>query len=181
MKIWFCTYDKKWRMLIFFLMLVAIVGPWMYETLYVPSPNPCTSGFRVKENYCGFPISGIWLFFASLGSVSSIAFRFFTGEANAGEFLMSVGMILYILLPVVGLLLVAGKADPSPKKVKLHLSITIFTSILGVVSVLIVMNELSFIVRMWGYWTYLLMVFISLALELLRLLITRRQNTVNQN
>jgi predicted ferric reductase len=178
---WLYTHKKKWRRWILLLMLVSIVGPWIYETIYVPPPNPCSSGFRVNENFCGSPLSGMWVFFTVLASVSSITSRFFTGEASAGEFLLSVGTILYILLPVVSLLLVAGKADPSPQKVKLHHGILIFASMLGVLGVLIVMNDISFILKMWGFWTYSLLVFISLALELLSLLITRRQNAVNQN
>jgi hypothetical protein len=178
---WFFAHKKGLRQVILLLMLVSIIGPWIYDAIYVPDPNPCSTGFRVNENLCGIPLSGLWVFFMSLANVINVTVRFVTGEAGRREFLVFWGVVMYVVLPIVSLLVVAGKADENSKIMKLHFSMLMCAAILGILGIFLLQNEWSFVFELWGFWAYSLLVFASLVLEFLYFVITRRQNLVKKN
>lgn len=44
------------------LLLIALLGPWSYERVYVPPPTPCAPPKAQVEGdpYCGLPLSVLW-------------------------------------------------------------------------------------------------------------------------
>ena len=77
------------RKIILFLLLIAISGPWAVERLSIPEPHECTQGFRVDENFCGYPISGLLIFMTLFGNIFGAAFRLIAGAGNWQEFVLS--------------------------------------------------------------------------------------------
>ena len=43
-------------------LLVAIMGPWTFDLIHVPSEYPCSAPFiRLEGDFCGTPMSGGWI------------------------------------------------------------------------------------------------------------------------
>lgn len=88
-------HDNKlyWRIAILILCGIALIGPWQFETAMGPgmrvSPHECAPGFRLDQNLCGFPISGLWLILAG-----------FAGLFHAGSGLLTGSMDFITGLPV---------------------------------------------------------------------------------
>ena len=177
------THKKVWRRGILLLMLISIAGPWIYDLIAVPSPYPCSTGFRVNETLCGIPQSGMRLFFTLLMNFFSVTYRLVIGEAGGREFLFFVGTVIFISVPVAGLLMVSGKGDESIKREKIHIGILSFSVLLGVWGVVIVnlRFDAPFILELWGIWLYTLLVVTSLVLELSTLVMLRRKIAYNRN
>jgi len=57
--------SRTWRAIILILLLIAMIGPWTYERVYVPPPEPCAApNVQVEGDlYCGIPFSILWEFF----------------------------------------------------------------------------------------------------------------------
>lgn len=60
--------SRTWRAVALILLLIAMIGPWTYERVYVPPPEPCTApNVQVEGDlYCGIPFSILWEFFGLL-------------------------------------------------------------------------------------------------------------------
>lgn len=63
---------RIWRTGFLALFLVALVGPWVFDPVFVPGEDPCTPPFiRLERDFCGLPMSGIRLVgWMSIGSAS---------------------------------------------------------------------------------------------------------------
>jgi hypothetical protein len=59
---------RTWRTAALILLATAMIGPWTYERVYVPPPEPCTApNVQVEGDlYCGIPFSILWEFFGLL-------------------------------------------------------------------------------------------------------------------
>ena len=159
---------QTWRKIVLLLMFVAISGPWAIERLSVPEPYKCNNGFRVDENFCGYPISGLQIFIVLFGNVFGSAFRLFVGGGNFTEFAVSFFVVLFVLLPIISmLLLIASKEKPFGGGEGIHIGILIFTIILGLTGIAVDMVKIMG--ELWGIWLYLLLLISELVLELLKL------------
>lgn len=89
-------------------LIAGLLGPWGYEFIAVPDEYVCTPPYvRVRSNFCGDPLSGIWFisnlgldFFSVLGAVVSGQRSF----QDAGRELLSV-LAWLPALPLIGTLL----------------------------------------------------------------------------
>jgi len=100
------TIDKNsrtWRALALILLLIAMIGPWTYERVYVPPPEPCTApNVQVEGDlYCGIPFSILWEFFGLLRWEGAAALL--TGDIDfsqwAAQFL-SRFLLFLLILPI---------------------------------------------------------------------------------
>ncbi len=63
------------------LSLVAIAAPWWFDLVFVPGKYPCTSPFiRVRDDFCGIPMSGVWIFVGLANRFIEILKEIVTGE-----------------------------------------------------------------------------------------------------
>ena len=57
---WINKHRKIFRVIILALLVVAIMGPWLFDVIYVPAEYECHAPYiRLKEDLCGIPLSGI--------------------------------------------------------------------------------------------------------------------------
>jgi len=60
---WINEHKKVWRVAILVVGLVAIMGPWVFDVIYVPSEYSCSApNIRLDNDFCGTPLPGIVLF-----------------------------------------------------------------------------------------------------------------------
>jgi hypothetical protein len=59
---WISEYRNVWRVAILVIVLFAIMGPWTFDRIWVPSGYACSSpNVRLYGDFCGVPLSGTWV------------------------------------------------------------------------------------------------------------------------
>jgi hypothetical protein len=54
--------ERIWRIFVLGLLLLAVLGPWAYDPIFVPAANPCNAPFiRLEGDLCGTPLSGSYV------------------------------------------------------------------------------------------------------------------------
>jgi hypothetical protein len=91
---WINKHKRVWRVAILVLLLVAIMGPWTFDRINVPSEYPCsTPNIRLEGDFCGTPMSGIWIFSWMVGGFINAGVGLVTSALGftewAREFLFS--------------------------------------------------------------------------------------------
>ena len=163
------------RWVILVLMVVAIIGPWFYESIHVPSPNPCTSGTRLDEDFCGIPVSGLQVFVLFFVNIFSSALQLVTGDASGRELLGSLGVVLFFL-PIISVLILSLIKDNTNSKVeKLNISVLIIAFILGLLVTVLGISVASG--ELWGLWFYKVLIVCTLVLELISMRTKRKIRT----
>ncbi len=72
---WINKHKRVWRVAILVLLLVAIMGPWTFDRINVPSEYPCS--VRLEGDFCGTPMSGIWIFSWIIGGYRTPPYKTF--------------------------------------------------------------------------------------------------------
>jgi len=162
--------EIRWGILA--LMMVAIIGPWFYEVINVPSPNPCTEGTRIDDDFCGIPVSGLQVFAIFFMNIFSSVFWLVTGDVSMRELLGSLGVILFFL-PIISLLFLSLRRDNTNSKgEKFNIGVLLIALILGV---LVTVSKISATSgELWGLWFYKVTIFCALVLELMSMQTKRK-------
>jgi hypothetical protein len=83
--LWINEHKGVWRVAILVVALVAIMGPWTFtDLLHVPSEYSCSPFIRFDDDFCGTPLSGIWIL---LGLVTQFIY------ASAGLVTGAMGLV----------------------------------------------------------------------------------------
>ena len=140
---------RLWRGLLLGLLLVALMGPWVFDLIHVPAEYPCSAPFiRLEGDYCGVPLTGPWILMALGGLLTlpliSTATLLLRGDRRG----LVVFHLVALILPLGALVLMGWFSDPR------------FSRIL------------------WGPWLYAAAAAGGLLLELARLALDRRAAAV---
>ena len=108
---WLNEHKRVWRLVILGLLLIAIVGPWTFDLINVPSEYSCSAPFiRLKGDFCGIPTDGMYVLWAVSGELISRVVGLVTGAmppTDAGSaFPFILGAIALLLTPVSTVLLI---------------------------------------------------------------------------
>ena len=58
---WINEHKNGWRVALLVVVLVAIMGPWTFDPINVPSEYPCQAPYiRLDDDFCGTPLPGTW-------------------------------------------------------------------------------------------------------------------------
>ncbi len=153
---WINKYLRGLRFVFLGLLLVAIIGPWGYDRINVPAQYPCQApNIRLEGDFCGLPLSGLWVFSALITSLADFISEVFTGTASNIDFRELIFMIVYLLafiLPIVSTFLILRPEDRRRRQafhmlawglaagVGLYLGISYFP---------------SYYWRLWGLWLFI--------------------------
>ncbi len=110
---WINKHKRVWRVIILVLLLVAIMGPWTFDRINVPSEYPCsTPNIRLEGDFCGIPMSGIWIFSMMAGGFINASVGLVMSATGFTEwtrvFLFSLVLFLLMLPFFSTLLLILG-------------------------------------------------------------------------
>lgn len=125
---------------ILLLFVLALLGPWMYDVIHVPSEYTCDKPFiRLDGDFCGVPISVI---------------RFFSGFS------------IFFLLPFLTTALLIWKEETQ----RLRTINLIVWALAFLLTLLLFFSEIQDqALRLWGLWLYILVSLGALAFEFLAL------------
>jgi hypothetical protein len=177
MMLWIRAHQRTWRTIILVLLLIAIIGPWAFDLINVPSIYPCLNSVRLEGDFCGIPLSGARAFTFFIEAVVGSVSRLIMGEGGirlefrnirAGIF-----MVL-IFLPLLSMLIVIIRGNSRRFRWS-HILI------LGLAIPIVSMIAFSGFLRpsgqpwaLWGIWLYLGLLLSVLFLEVLNHLETRK-------
>ena len=164
--VWMNEHKRVWRATGLVLLLVAIIGPWTFDVIYVPSKYACSAPFiRLEGNYCGLPLSGIKLLSMMAGGFTNIVVGMVTGTTvlkdRLGEFAFCL-LGLLLILPYFSTLFLILREDSRGWFV-FHiaaLSLALGTSVL-----LAIISYEKVFWALWGIWLYVGVTASALMLE----------------
>jgi hypothetical protein len=172
--VWINEHKTVWRAAVLVLLLVAIMGPWTFDRIYMPSEYTCSSPYvRLEGDFCGIPLRGITVLYFMAGAFINISVELVTGATvladRAGEFLFSVFLPLFVL-PFVSTFLLILRGGRRRRQV---FSIVTWGLAAGVGLLVGVLMDLSgglkYFRFLWGVWLYIGLAAIALVLEVLTL------------
>lgn len=164
---WISDNKLIWRISILLLMILATVGPWTFDRIYVPAGEPCPNSLRLAGNFCGIPLAGIrmipWLFSSTFFS----ALRFVWGEmsfAQAGREILFGLLFFVLLLPIISSLLMIALGGGRTWR-WFHILALCLAIALGLFFITSSIAQPN--LALWGLWFYILLMVCALILELL--------------
>jgi len=173
---WIIEHKRVWRVVILVLLLIAIVGPWAFDLIIVPSEYPCSSSIRLKGDYCGTPLSGMWMLSALVGELMNVVVGLVTGAttlANFGRGFLLILLALVLLLPFVSTLLLILPGDRQCWQI-FHLAVWGLAAVSSL-WLLLSASELP-PGQLWGVWLYIGLAPIVLVLEVVALAIRSKSS-----
>ena len=119
---WLQKNKQLWRISILLSLMVAFLGPWVYERISVPAEYACSPPFiRLEGDFCGSPILGFQLFIWIIGGLLSMGGSLITGNFDFPERLRE-GLIsllmLFPLLPLVGTIFLTWRGDQRSRQIR---------------------------------------------------------------
>jgi len=172
---WITEPQRAARVAILMLLLLAFIGPWTFDLINVPSEYLCSAPFiRLKGDFCGTPLSGMWIVPAVVGQFISLVVGVATGAATLADLWrmpLSGLLVLLPFLPFLSTLLLILAGDLPGKQV-FHLAAWILAVATALGSLLFA-PELP-AVQLWGFWLYVGLAPSVLILEVVALALRRR-------
>lgn len=160
---WIVQNRRAWRAAILAIAAVAFVGPWAFESLWVPAEYVCPSHtFRLDSNYCGSPVTGVFIFLWIINGPIEMARALALSEVDRALKIFSMVLALtLVLLPLLTtFVLIIGRDRRSRFQVAawvLAATAAPFLSLVGLS---------GFYPALWGIWLYFGLAISALALEL---------------
>lgn len=134
--------------------LLALVGPWAYDRINVPAEFACQAPYvRLGGDYCGLPLSGVWLLTGLGQELASFAERVAVGELrfdDLGRALLYLWALMMMLLPILGLIW-----RPQSRHVGWRWVRVVMTGLAVATTIFFLSNTATMeLLRLWGVWLY---------------------------
>jgi len=163
--------NRIWRAAVLVLLLAAFIGPWVFDQIVVPAEYTCSPpNIRLHGDYCGLPMSGLWLLsgmlLGGLGMVGGL-FTGVTALRELGRVLLIGLVLLLVMLPFFTTWLLTFGRDTRRRKI-VHLIGWGLAAVFAFPLSMLDLTELH--PALWGIWLYRVVVIAALALEILDLI-----------
>jgi hypothetical protein len=176
---WINEHKRVWRVAILVSLLVAIMGPWTFDRINVPAEYPCSApNIRLEGDFCGVPLSGIWIFSWMIGGFIIMGVGLVTGATgfadNGGEFLRAflfTMAVLLLVLPIFSTLLLIVRGGHRRRQV-FNAAAWGLAASMGLLIGITSYQKLFW--RLWGIWLYIGLAVSALILEVLTLKVGTR-------
>jgi hypothetical protein len=178
--LWTFEHRNVWRVGILVVMLVAIIGPWTFDVIWVPSEYSCSAPFvRLDNSFCGIPLTGIRLFRWMVEGFIDASAELVTGAMMfiewTREFLLCL-LLPLLVLPVFSTLLLILRGDRWRRQV---FNIAAWGLAGGVGLLIGTSSHPRLFWVLWGIWLYIGLAAGALILEVLTLAAGRRPAPLN--
>lgn len=160
---WIVQNRRAWRAAILAIAAVAFVGPWAFESLWVPAEYACPSHtFRLDSDYCGSPVTGVFIFLWIISGPIEMARALALSEVDRALKIFSMVLALtLVLLPLlIAVVLIMGRDHSSRFQAAAWVLAATAALFLGLVGLS------GFYPALWGIWLYFGLAVSALALEL---------------
>lgn len=164
--VWFKEHKRTWRVFFLVMLLVAMFGPWSFDRVAVPLPNPCSfPSIRLDDVLCTSPVPIAWM----LAQIPSQLIHMLNGSLAGASPIHAASAWLYILLAIFLILPFLSTpvlilSEKSPRWLTFHrveLGLAAGTSVLVCIVGLSMANW-----ALWGAWLYFFLSIGMLVLEI---------------
>jgi hypothetical protein len=173
----FIEYKQTWRLAGMLLLLFALAGPWTHEVIHVPAEHSCNAPYvRLEGDFCGQPVLGLqivfWLVFGFISNLAGLLTGAVSLAGREREFLFMLLPVL-VVLPLLITPFAIWKGD-SERSNAFLLAAWGLATIPGVLWFVISLST-TLHPALWGAWVYIALTPIVLILELLALIVARKE------
>jgi hypothetical protein len=184
---WLYGHKNIWRVAIFTLLIVAIIGPWWFDQIYVPSKYTCSSPFiRLRDDFCGKPMSGIWIFVILATRPIELVVEMVNGTTGITDsvyailkFFLYLTLVLLLVLPLFTTWLLILRGDRKRQQI-FHIGAWGLAVCAGVLMGINTSGH-HWSWALWGPWLYIELAVGALILEMLILVLGRRAEKENEH
>jgi hypothetical protein len=171
---WINQHQKAWRAWLLALLLVALIGPWWFDLIYVPAEYTCTvPNYRLEGNFCGIPMPGMLLMAGWTASGMALVVDLVRGAASLaerGRELLSLLLIMPVL-PLFSMLLIILRGSGRGRAV-FHLAALGLA--VGLALLIGLNSHPQLFWLLWGVWLYVVLSACAVILEVMILVQRRR-------
>jgi hypothetical protein len=177
--LWIDDHKGVWRAAVLVLLVVAAVGPWTFDRIYMPAEYPCRApSVRLEGEFCGIPLAGAWVFSQVVAAFMNLLVGLFTGATAFTDLVGDLPLFLFfgliqlmVVLPFLSTLLLILR-DGRRSGQAFHLALWGLAA--GACLLLRISNFSQMHRTLWGIWLYTGLAASALILEGLTLAVGRR-------
>lgn len=162
---WITEHQRTTRIVFIALLVVAFVGPWVFDRVNVPAEFECSEpAIRLEGDFCGHPMNGFqfirWLGGGYKSIIESVLSGDFSFPVQGHELWIGV-LLLFPILPVVSTLLLRGDRP------RMQVFSIIAWGLALYVGLFLALNHHPALWKAWGLWLFILLAIAALILEIL--------------
>lgn len=173
--LWTNEHKGVWRVAILVVALVAIMGPWNFELISVPSEYSCSAPFiRLDDDFCGTPASGMGILLGLVRQFIYASAEMVTGAMGLVEWARWAVFSLFLfplVLPLFSTLLLILRGD---RRGRQAFNVAAWGLASGVILLIGTYWYSRLFWAAWGFWLYIGLTASALILEVLTLTVGRR-------
>ena len=164
------------------LLFVALLGPWVFDAIYMPAQYTCAGSLvRIDEHLCGKPMSGLRILVWVTSGFLSIQRALLQGTAGGSEWVRELLFCLVLFMPAAPFftaILLFLRGETRRRQVA-HLIALAMSGGAGLVILLSYLPGLPPMSAQWGVWLAIGIAGSAFALE--ALVLVSRQNSTSFN
>ena len=162
---WMVEHQRSWRLFELGLLILAIFGPWAFDRIVVPADYPCDTAIRLEGDYCGFPLSGMWMLWAVVSEFYLRVSGLFTGSTTPAEWYVSFQIILGALAVVFPVFTTLFLLRAGNRRRLQKINFISWGLAIGICLLFAVSSYPKFYWQLWGTWLYIVLAIGALLFE----------------
>jgi hypothetical protein len=167
---WMNASSNIWRGFVLGLLVVALMGPWVFDQINVPAQYACSAPFiRLEGDFCGVPLSGIWI----LGAVGLSVVGLLGGAVTLAEAGRAFLILAVLGLPLISTAVVLLRGS---RRRWIGFQLATFGLTAGMLLLSGLFSASNRTLLLWGPWLYLAVIGVTLLLEGVGLAARSRRN-----
>jgi hypothetical protein len=179
---WIKENKKAWRAALLVVGVVALLGPWVFDLIWVPAEYNCSAPYmRLDGDYCGKPLLGIlvigWLIGGLVSSVTGLVLGTMTFIEWVRESLYSLFLFL-LILPLVSTLFLILRGD-GLRQCVFSIAAWGLSASIGLLIGLYSYPRLFW--ALWGLWLYVALAVVAVVLEVRTMAAIRKSSNGNRS
>lgn len=166
---WAHEHRKLLRIIFLVGLVIALLGPWMFDQIMVPAQYTCSPpNVRLDGDFCGMPLSISWFYFQGgiFSQLSYLVKGIAAGELKPGDAVGQAlvnGFLILILLPLLTTALLIWRPETSGRSVFHVIMLGLAAGIVGIMAATSYSRAMWLL---WGLWLYIALIICMLVLEI---------------
>ena len=166
----FVQHKTALRLIVLTLLIISMLGPWMFDLIHVPAEYTCSSPFtRLYGDFCGVPVSGVLFFGLFIGGFFQMLFELLTATFINRSRELLIGLLILPLIPFFTTTLFIWKKETRRLQTVNLVAWTMGPIPLLFISTLSIAQYGGISLRLWGLWLYIVTALGAVALEIVLL------------
>jgi hypothetical protein len=173
---WMIEHKTIWRIAVAAAALATLLGPWFFDSLFVPPEYTCTPpAVRLDDRFCGLPVPGVRFIGWTADLFGYASDLLAAGTVTFGEWAreLFLGLLLLLpLLPPISTALLVLRGDGRGRQV---FNAVAWVLAGGLALLIGLSSHPEKFWVLWGVWLYIALAVAALALEALTASAPRRR------